>query len=135
MSERTLVEDLTDNDGFGWRVKWRVSSHQAEFWAYEVTGVCLGDDAGKPLFHRNGAQSSPDDVLLIDEAEVFAHGRVKWDGCSDWTRDYCHHCSADAIEWEVQLMRYIYCRASELIESADFTTCNKPIVQWKEVAL
>ena len=37
------------------------------------------------FFHKKGAAGYPDPVESIGAADVFAHGFVKWDGCSNWT--------------------------------------------------
>lgn len=59
-------------------------SHQVDFKVYEVEGL---ESPNKPLFHKKDADTYPDPVESIDDAEVYLHGAVKWDGCSNWHFD------------------------------------------------
>lgn len=60
------------------------SEYHVDYAVYEaVEGI---DASGKKdiLFQREGMMSSPHYVNDIKLAEVFLHGFVKWDGCSNW---------------------------------------------------
>lgn len=59
-------------------------SHRVSFVIYEVVGYT----DGAPCFSKKGS-SAFDPVATVEEAEPFAHGDVKWDGCSDWHFDEC----------------------------------------------
>lgn len=52
-----------------------------EFAVYEIEGIMEGS---KPLWHKQGSPCFPDPVDSIEEAELFLHGSVRWDGCSNW---------------------------------------------------
>lgn len=66
--------------------------HYVEFVIYAIMG--FGDD-GKgnytaPIytkFAKEGSAFLYDDADWLDDAAVYLHGTVKWDGCSDWLFD------------------------------------------------
>lgn len=64
---------------------------------YEI-GEFLEDGKDTPKFNRAGAQTGPDHVENIADAEVFAHGFVKWDGCSNWEFDIQNKVMIHACE-------------------------------------
>lgn len=67
----------------GDRVYW------VDFELFEVTGVPHPE--GKPAeYQRRGADTSPDLVRDLDEAESTAHGFVKWDGCTQFDVESVH---------------------------------------------
>lgn len=65
-------------------VEARVHSHWVEFNIYEVIGWVQGPDGEWNVPTWISKDETRYDVP-IDEARVFAHGSVKWDGCSNWT--------------------------------------------------
>lgn len=81
------VADVTPHD---YRVDYKI---------YRISEYRDGDRS-KPCFHRKDAQSSPDNVENIEDAECFMTGHVKWDGCSNWTMTdpYFHACSRQELE-------------------------------------
>ena len=73
--------------------------YYVEFKIYQVEGVM---ENGQPLFHQLGAISYPAPVDQIEEAEIYASGSVKWDGCSNWRFDeqdrvMLHGCNKDHL--------------------------------------
>lgn len=73
-----------------------------EFAVYDIEGY-LNDDQAKPCWPRMGAKSSPDSVEDLGEADIYLHGSVKWDGCSNWyfneqDRVMLHGCSREDIQ-------------------------------------
>jgi hypothetical protein len=67
---------------------------------YAHEGIECGTE--KPLFHKKGSPSYPDPVETVEEADIFAHGDVKWDGCSNWYFDeqdsvMLHGCCKDDV--------------------------------------
>ena len=74
-------------------------SHRIEFVVYEIEGVT---DKGQRLFHKKDSPTNPDPVETMDEADVYLHGSVKWDGCSNWyfdeqNRVMLHGCSREDL--------------------------------------
>jgi len=49
-----------------------------------------GDD-GEPMFASKGSKPF-EDTTDIYSAEMYAHGHVKWDGCSNWYFDEQDRC-------------------------------------------
>lgn len=76
-----------DREGGPYYVEWKL------YTLYEGSTT-----DGKPWrgWQRAGSDCSPDTVDTLDEAEIYADGTTKWDGCSNWTfqdscRDGCEH--------------------------------------------
>ncbi|BAW19146.1 hypothetical protein [Ralstonia phage RP31] len=75
------------------------AEYRVEYTVYHIEGIGP-DDA--PLWHEKDASSSPSPVEKLEDAEVFLHGSVKWDGCSDWILDelqnnYMHSCDREGL--------------------------------------
>ena len=64
--------------------------YRVEYKIYVLEGFSGPD--GSPLFHRKDSRVSPDSVETIEEADIYAHGSVKWDGCSNWYFDEQDRC-------------------------------------------
>lgn len=83
-----------------------VHDHWVNFTVYDIEGGAEGATPGiydVPLWHRKGAPTHPDTVDRLEDAEVYLHGRVKWDGCSDWhfddqDRGMIHGCSREDVQ-------------------------------------
>lgn len=60
-----------------------VSEHVVEYVVYAIEGVTT---EGIVLWHAAGA-TWPDPVADLTQAEIYLHGSVKWDGCSNWHFD------------------------------------------------
>lgn len=58
-----------------------------EFAVYEIDEW---EDGEEPQWHRKDGDSSPDPVAAMEDAEVYLHGSVKRDGCSNWMFDEEH---------------------------------------------
>ena len=102
-----------------------VGEYHVSFKIYEASETSyVGDDTVFPSFPRSGCVSSSDYVDKIAEAQVWAHGDVKWDGCSNWhidDMDNCmlHGCSrADLLDIGRRLAS-CWDWASELLPSWD----------------
>lgn len=93
-----------------WLVCAKVYSHRAEFEIYEIAGR---EEDGKLLFNRKDWTSLPDTVEELVEAQLWAHGRVKWDGCSDWHFDeqeqgMLHFCTRDQLGDLGELLKFCW---------------------------
>ncbi|WP_174936596.1 hypothetical protein [Burkholderia lata] len=67
-----------------------VHEHRVEFKIYDIAGWIEGPRKGFydcPIWRRADACSSDDTVEAIEESEVYLHGQVKFDGCSNWHFD------------------------------------------------
>lgn len=84
----------------------KVHSQRVEYAIYDIEGWEEGETPGKydqPLWHKADSASSPNPVETLEESEVFLHGWVKWDGCSDWYFDnqeqgYMHGCCRKDVQ-------------------------------------
>jgi len=83
---------------YGFTVLAEKRQYISEFRIYEVAGE---EPDGTLLYNRKGYSSLPDPVKTLAEAEVFAFGSIKWDGCSNWQFDdggsMLHFCSRDQL--------------------------------------
>jgi hypothetical protein len=84
--------------------------HICRFTAYEIDGTEGEGDQRKYLFHKPGWDGPGDWVHTHEEAESFATGHVKWDGCMNWTideSDRCmlHFCGMEGLELFFQIFR------------------------------
>ena len=91
--------------------------HHVEFRVY--TAMQMTAPWQGPGFQRRGARSSPDPVQHIEDAEVFLHGSVKWDGCSNWYFDeqdriMLHFCGEEHGAEIGELFKRLYAWAREL---------------------
>lgn len=88
--------------------------YHADFKVYRVWQVLEPwDGVG---FQRKGSDIEPDFVQLVEEAEVFLSGFVKWDGCSNWDfgEGSIHFCDVDSAAEIGELFRKLYAWAKEL---------------------
>jgi hypothetical protein len=63
----------------------------------------LGEESNGTLLFQKAGCDSTEPIEDMAQAEIFAHGSVKWDGCSNWELDiqkYCmiHACSRFDLE-------------------------------------
>lgn len=70
-------------------------------------------------YQRANSHRSPDPVEHLAQAEVFLHGGVKWDGCSDWHFDeqedsMLHFCGKEEAGAIGTLLCRLYDWAREL---------------------
>ena len=68
-----------------------------------------GCDNEIPYFHKQDSACYPDPVTTFEEADVFMHGDVKWDGCSNWyfdemSRGAFHGCCREHLTNIGQIM-------------------------------
>lgn len=84
MSETILSARRIDMQDLGFTVMAKAYEYRVEFVVYDVAGWAEG---GFPLWHKAGSSSYPDPVDSTAEADVYLHGEVKWDGCSNWHFD------------------------------------------------
>jgi hypothetical protein len=70
-------------------VKVIPGEYHADYAIYEILGTHAD---GSITYNKAGADSTCESVDTIEEAQVFAHGSVKWDGCSNWHFDITDDC-------------------------------------------
>lgn len=98
MSEQSQSNVKVFND-MGFTVVATPDSHHVDYKVYEVSGwesANVGDDPTIPLY-------GDEFQTTLDGIDVFLHGSVKWDGCSNWWFDsqdkghMLHGCSKDDL--------------------------------------
>lgn len=100
---RTHIEHLPQ---FNFTVVVKIYDYFFEFFIYDIEGWNEIDKDGNvsgPLWHKAGSTCSPDLVETLEESEVYLHGSVKWDGCSNWhfdeqNRVMLHGCCRQDIQ-------------------------------------
>ena len=88
-----------DNIDLGFSFVVEPKEHSMDFFVYAIEAV---ESSGKVLFHKKGCGHYPEPVETTEEADVFIHGYVKWDGCSNWyfdeqDRSMIHGCRKEDI--------------------------------------
>ena len=58
--------------------------HYVEYAVYDIVGW---DEKGTPRWHGITTPDGLPGVEWLEEAQVYLHGSVKWDGCSNWYFD------------------------------------------------
>jgi len=116
---------------FGFRCQWIYDGHRAEVVAYQIMGR---DHIDQPLFGHECADAEP-----TEGTPKYLDGFVKWDGCSQFIfeqGEYQHLCGADSYHQHIQLLRYIWRRAFDLMgrDEAESFAASGEIVQmeWTE---
>lgn len=86
--------------------------------AYDECQINDGPVDTRPHYTRAGATSSDEDKTTdLDDAEVYAHGSIKWDGCSTvWLGDGVHMCGQGSWQAHIDLMVYLWKRAGEIMQ-------------------
>lgn len=95
----------------------------ASFTIYDIACFSEGGTPGVynvPEWTRKGSDDSMNSTSVIEEAEIYLHGCVKWDGCSDWhfdEQDRCmlHGCTRGDIQRFGDVMALCWDWAKELI--------------------
>lgn len=98
-----------------------VTAEPDEYWVeykvYTIFGLPV--NGAPPVYAKDCAPADG-----IKDADVFLHGRVKWDGCSDWYIDeqeddsMIHSCSRDGLTRIGEVMARCWDMTKELCPKA-----------------
>lgn len=126
-SKTELIEDMLANTGFGFRVRWSYLPHWADVEAFEYIGNDVNEDGtdGPKFFNRKDSSYSPDAVYVMEEAEPYLTGYIKWDGCSELNIGCPHWCGPDDYRKHFRLLEALYRRAQELMKSGNWEPWDK----------
>lgn len=107
-------------------IKFEFTATWTDFWCYEIIGYSSNDNEcfSVPNYERKGSTGSGDDTQKIEEAQSLISGVVKWDGCSHYTfgdEGYIHLCGKRNVKNISEIIKFIYNRCGELMESKDKT--------------
>lgn len=85
-------------------------AYSVDYVIYEIVG--LSHPGEVPVYHGSDPSDEMSTTENIDEASPFAHGSVKWDGCSNWDFD------------ELQRVMLHFCERASLIHLGEIlATC------------
>ena len=87
---------------------------------FEIYTIVGTDCDRKVYWQKRGVPTRPKPVENIDDAELYLHGDVKWDGCSNWyfyeqDRVMLHFCGLKDIQSVGQVMERCWHWAGELM--------------------
>ncbi|WP_197962677.1 hypothetical protein [Burkholderia cenocepacia] len=118
------VRHIRHSEALDFTIVAEVHESRVDFFVFDIIGWTGGRLDSTPLWRRHRAESSSDLVEDISHAERYLHGRVKWDGCSDWYFDeqdrvMLHGCSRSDLQRLGDVMAACWDWASELCPNFD----------------
>jgi hypothetical protein len=108
------------------RLGYAVIFTRGEAWIDFKAVTCYPPNTGLGdvrQYQEDGATCSPKPVPDINAAEVFAHGSVKWDGCSNFTFDdngTMHQCSRSGLVNIGLMLGYVHDAAGEMMAEGKY---------------
>jgi hypothetical protein len=129
MTDATPEKHVRHDSKTGFTIIATSFEHHVVFVLYDMIGVFEGDDSNL-AWQKIGAVSSPDPVYRSDfpdvlsalaQAEIYLHGSVKWDGCSNWhfdeqDRNMLHGCSRRGVQRLGDVMALCWDWSAELCQ-------------------
>lgn len=111
------MESIHHLKDIGYTVVAKRFEYRVEFTCYTIISCSVfrnGAEVESIGWNRKDYSSSPD--LVVDDvkdAQIFLHGEVKWDGCSNWFFDeqtdcMIHRCDRAGLENIGKLMAWCY---------------------------
>lgn len=87
---------------------------------FKIYTIVATDLKGKVFWQKRGGRTSPNPVDNLEEAELYLHGDVTWDGCSNWYFDeqdrvMLHFCGLKDIQSIGQVMERCWHWAGEFM--------------------
>lgn len=119
--EELREESVVNWTDIGYTVKIVPDSHVVKYFIYEIAGL---DEEENILWTKKDWDTLPDFVSKLEDAELFLHGEVKWDTCSNWYFDaqddvMLHFCTREQLENIGVLMTRCYDITKDYIGSWD----------------
>jgi len=98
-----------------------VAEFHVDYFIYDIAGFT---EDNLPLLQKKDATFYPDPVESMEDAEVFLHGFVKWDGCSNWHFDeqdrlMIHGCGRADIQRIGDIMAACWDWTAEILPNWD----------------
>lgn len=105
----------------------RVETYLVEYAVYRI----YGRESKGELYWPASDKSNDDITNDLAKAEIFLHGEVKWDGCSNWHFDeqdrvMLHGCSREDLTEIGEIMGICWDWTAELCSGWDHI--NNPVV-------
>lgn len=102
-----------------------IGNYHVDFEVYEIVG--FNQESRHPVWRAMGAKDEFDIIHSLDgeeKAEMFMHGYVKWDGCSNWHFDeqddvMLHFCDRESLIRIGEVMARCWDMAKELCSNFD----------------
>jgi hypothetical protein len=91
-----------------------------DFEVYEIVGVEMHPVEGRLLFDCETPSGCSGTTHILDDADEFITGFIKWDGCSEWDLGNHHFCSVKQAASVGPLLRRLYEIAAQWMPSNDF---------------
>lgn len=121
--KRIVLDGLPRRDwkDIGYTAVAAVAGYHVEFQVYEISGEY---EDGTVCWPRDGGNSNMDAADDIAGAEVYFHGSVKWDGCSNWWFDeqergvMLHACSRENLTAIGEAMARCWDWTAEILPTA-----------------
>lgn len=112
-----MTTHITHDDG--WSIVAEAHSHIVDFKVFEI----VGGDGEERYWARHDGMSNMTEKF--EEADLYLHGSVKWDGCSDLhfdAQDDCmlHFCGRADVKKVGQMLSKLYDITAELLDTVDF---------------
>ena len=106
---------------FGFTVNWTNPNdgYSVCFMAYEIASDYCQHADGRVDTRPHYMAAGQDLTDNLDDAEVYASGHIKWDGCSEvsFGEGSAHLCGHGCWQAHVDLMAYLWRRAGELMKA------------------
>lgn len=115
-----VVEQIHHNEEWGFTIVATAYDYHVAYKIYEVSGWAEGAIKGKydkPTWEKLDDHHITTDSL--EEAALYLHGSVKWDGCSNWhfdeqDRAMLHGCSREDLQNIGHVMTFCWDLTSKL---------------------
>lgn len=124
MTKKTIELNVSGNHNWPdyvirvWPWNGEQDCYVAEVEAFEVCGRNGLQPDSPLLFEGKDALVLPQDLTTdIEAAETIIRGSIKWDGCSDLTMGYMHHCGPSEVIKLGKLFEAIFEQAKEVLGS------------------
>lgn len=114
-----MQETLTLGDA-EFTIRWDIGDSRVCFDVWEVAArECLADGVmGPPEYEKDGTSNGEALTQNPLEAERYASGSIKWDGCSEVTfAESLHLCGRSCWQAHIAVVAYLWRRAGELQRS------------------
>lgn len=99
MDGTTYIEH---NEELGFTIVAEIEDYVLSFKCYEMYTIDLNSGQSTRAWQNAESHTSPNYTYSLANAEIYVHGFVKWDGCSNWhfniqDKSVIHFCGKDDL--------------------------------------
>jgi len=110
------MTELFYHNDIGYTIQAEYKEHVINFIVYRNMTYGLSEDEPVSWLKKGGGWQ--EETSIIEEAEDYVHGFIKWDGCSNWeyskdTDIMIHFCGSNEAEFAAKVIPLCYKIASE----------------------